>query len=82
MGRNSSSGREPSAGSRRTGRQAGTRARAKSVGAAAGPARRIELTGAMDAATTAALELEIRELTRRYGAELEGFRVKVRRRSG
>ena len=48
----------------------------------AGPTRRIEMTGAMDAATIAALELEVRRLARHYGAEIEDFRVTVRRRSG
>jgi hypothetical protein len=42
----------------------------------------IEITGAMDATTIAALELEIRHVARRYDAEIEDFRVKVRRRSG
>jgi hypothetical protein len=36
----------------------------------------------MDATMLAALELEIRQLARRYGAEIEDFRVKARRRSG
>jgi hypothetical protein len=40
------------------------------------------MTGAMDASMIAALELEIREVARRYGAEIEDFRVTVRRRSG
>lgn len=83
MGRDSRSGRKPSAGSGRTGRQAGSRARARGAGARgnAGPAHRIEMTGAMDATMIAALELEIRHMARRYGAEIEDFRVKVRRRS-
>jgi len=82
MGRDSRSGRKPSASSGRTGRRAGSRARAGGAGAAAGPAHRIEMTGAMDASMIAALELEIREVARRYGAEIEDFRVTVRRRSG
>jgi hypothetical protein len=40
------------------------------------------MTGAMDASTIAALELEVRHVARRYHAEIEAFRVKVRRRSG
>jgi hypothetical protein len=40
------------------------------------------MTGAMDATTIAALELEVRRVARRYDAEIEDFRVKVRRRSG
>jgi hypothetical protein len=36
----------------------------------------------MDDTTVAALELEIREVARRYGAEIEDFRVTVRCRSG
>jgi hypothetical protein len=36
----------------------------------------------MDAPMIAALELEIRRLARRYGAEIEDFRVKARLRSG
>jgi len=36
----------------------------------------------MDATMIAALELEVRQLARRYGAEIENFRVKPRRRSG
>lgn len=36
----------------------------------------------MDAATIAALELEIRRVARRYDAEIEDFQVRVRRRSG
>jgi hypothetical protein len=40
------------------------------------------MTGAMDATTIAALELEVRRVARRYGAEIEDFRVTVRRRSG
>ena len=82
MGPNSRSGRKPSAGRGRTGRQAGTRARVRAVSAGAGPAHRIELSGAMDDTTVAALELEIRDVARRYGAEIEDFRVKVRRQSG
>lgn len=84
MGRDSRSGRRPSAVRGRTGRGPGGRARANATGARenAGPAHRIELTGAMDARMLAALELEICQLARRYGAEIEDFRVKVRRRSG
>ena len=84
MGRNSRSGRRPSAGSGSTGARAGIPARARGPGARgnAGPAHRIELTGAMDATMIAALELEVRQLARRYGAEIEDFRVKARRRSG
>ena len=84
MGRASRSGRRPSAESGRTGRRAGSRARVRAAGARGnvGPARRIEMTGAMDATMIAALELEVRRLARRYGAEIEDFRVKVRRRSG
>jgi len=36
----------------------------------------------MDATMIAALELEVRQLARRYGAEIEDFRVMARRRSG
>jgi hypothetical protein len=36
----------------------------------------------MDATTLAALELEVRLLAKRYDVKIEGFRVKVRRRSG
>jgi hypothetical protein len=36
----------------------------------------------MDATTLAALELEVRQLAKRYGVKIEAFRVKVRRRSG
>ena len=84
MARASRSGRKPSDGSGRTGRRAGSRARAGGAGARgdAGPAHRIEMTGAMDATVIAALELEVRRLARRYGAEVEDFRVKVRGRSG
>lgn len=84
MGRDSRSKRRPSAGSGRTGRRAGSRARARAAGARgnAGPAHRIGMTGAMDVTMIAALELEVRQLARRYGAEIEDFRVKVRRRSG
>ena len=84
MGRGSRSGRRPSAVSRRTGRGAGSRARARAVGARgnAGLTERIEMIGAMDATMLAALELEVRQLARHYGAEIEDFRVKVRRRSG
>jgi len=86
MGRASRSGRRPSgrrpgAGS---GRPAGSRARARAAGARgnAGTVHYFEMTGAMDAATIAALELEIRRVARRYDAEIEDFQVKVRRRSG
>ena len=84
MGRASRGGGRASAGSGRTGRRVGGRARARGKGARgdAGPAHRIEMTGAMDATMIAALELEVRRLARRYGAEVEDFRVKVRRRSG
>ena len=84
MGRNSRSGRRPNAGSGSTGGRAGIPARPRTTGARgnAGPAHRIELTGAMDATMIAALELEVRQLARRYGAEIEDFRVKARRRSG
>ena len=81
MGRSSRGGQRARADS---GRRAGSRARARAPGArgGAGPARRIEMSGAMDAAMIAALELEIRRLARCYGAEIEDFRVTVRRRSG
>jgi len=39
------------------------------------------MTGALDATTLAALELEVRQVARHYGVEIEAFRVKVRRRS-
>ena len=78
------SGRKPSAGSGRTGRSAGSRARARDTSARgnAGTVYCLEITGAMDATTIAALELEVRHVARRYDAEIEDFRVKVRRRSG
>jgi hypothetical protein len=44
--------------------------------------RRIEMTGAMNAASIAALELEVRHLARRCGAEIEDFRVRARAGSG
>jgi hypothetical protein len=40
------------------------------------------MTGAMDATTLAALELEVRQVAKRYRAQVEDFRVKVQRRSG
>jgi len=40
------------------------------------------MTCTMDATAIAALELEVRHVARRYGAEIEDFRVRVRRRSG
>jgi hypothetical protein len=60
------------------------RARAKAAGArgGAGTVHRLEITGAMDATTLAALELEVRQVAKRYRAQIEDFRVKVRRRSG
>ena len=84
MGRPSRSGRKPSASSGRKGRPAGSRARAKAAGARgdAGTAHCLEMTGAMDATTIAALELEVRQVAKRYDVEIEDFRVKVRRRSG
>jgi hypothetical protein len=84
MGRASRSGRKPSASSGRKGRAAGRRARAKAAGARgdAATVHRLELTGAMDATTLAALELEVRQVAKRYDVEIEDFRVKVRRRSG
>lgn len=84
MGRASRSGRRQRATSRRTGRPATGRARARTVGARrrAGTPQCVEMTGAMDAATLAALELEVRDVARRYGAEIADFRVEVRRRSG
>jgi hypothetical protein len=36
----------------------------------------------MDATTLAALELEVRQLAKRYRVQIEDFRVKVGRRSG
>jgi hypothetical protein len=40
------------------------------------------MTGALDTTTLAALELEVRQLAKRYDAKIETFRVKGRRRSG
>ncbi len=84
MGRASRSGRRLSASSGRAGRPAGSRARARATGARgnAGTVHCLEITGAMDATTIAALELEVRRVARRYAAEIEDFRVRVRRRSG
>jgi hypothetical protein len=85
MGQPSRSGRRPSASRGPKGRSAGGRARAKSTRAhgSAGTVQWLEMTGAMDATTIAALELEVRHLARRYRAEIKGFRVEVvRRRSG
>lgn len=84
MGQPSRSARRPSASSGRTGRPAGSRARARATGVRgnAGTVHCLEITGAMDATTIAALELEVRHVARRYDAEIEDFRVKVRRRSG
>lgn len=86
MGRASRSGRRASGrrASARKGRPTGSRARARAGGARgnAGTVHCFEMTGAMDAATIAALELEIRRVARRYDAEIEDFQVKVRLRSG
>jgi len=84
MGQPSRSGRRPSASSGRKGRLAGSRARAgaKRARGTAGTVHCFEMTGAMDATTLAALELEVRQVAKRYDAEIEDFRVKVRRRSG
>ena len=84
MGRASRSGRRASASSGRTGRPAVGRARARAGDARgkAGTVHYLEITGAMDATTIAALELEVRRVARRYAAEIEDFRVTVRRRSG
>ena len=84
MGRPSRGDRKASASSGRTGRTAGGRARVRATGARgnAGTAQWLEMTGAMDASTIAALELEVRQVARRYDAEIEDFRVRVRRRSG
>jgi hypothetical protein len=84
MGHASRSGRKPSASNGRKGRAAGRRARAKAAGARgdAGTVHCLEITGAMDATTIAALELEVRHVARRYHADIVDFRVKVRRRSG
>lgn len=80
MGRASRSGRRPGASSGRTGGRA--RARAGDARGKAGTVHYLEITGAMDATTIAALELEVRRVARRYDAEIEDFRVTVRRRSG
>jgi hypothetical protein len=40
------------------------------------------MTGTMDVTTIAALELEVRQVARRYGVEVEGFSVTVRGGSG
>jgi hypothetical protein len=40
------------------------------------------MTGALDATTLAALELEVRQMAKRYDAKIETFRVRLRRRSG
>jgi hypothetical protein len=48
----------------------------------AGAVHRLEIIGAMDATTLATLELEVRQLAKRYDVKIESFRVKVRRRSG
>ena len=84
MGRVSKSGRKASASSGHKGRRAGSRARARATGARgnAGTVHWLEMTGAMDATTLVALELEVRHLAQRYDAEVEDFRVRVRRRSG
>ncbi len=57
-------------------------ARESKVRRAAGSVYRIEITGLPDGSAMDALELEIRDLARRYGAELEDFSVEGRRRSG
>jgi len=84
MGRASRSGRRPSASSGRTGRPAGGRARARAGDARvkAGTVHYLEMTGAMDATTIAALELEVRRVAKRYNVEIGDFRVKTRSRSG
>jgi len=84
MGQPSRSGRRPSASSGRKGRPASSRARARATGAPgnAGTVHCFEMTGAMDATTIAALELEVRQVAKRYDAEIKDFRVKARRRSG
>lgn len=85
MGRTSKSGRRASArSSGRKRRSAGGRAGARATSARgnAGTVHWLEMTGALDATTIAALELEVRHLARRYHAEIEVFRVKVPRRSG
>ena len=40
------------------------------------------MTGAMDAAMLAALELEVRRVAKRYDVEIGDFRVEARSRSG
>jgi hypothetical protein len=84
MGQPSRGARRPGASSGRTGRRAGRRARARATGVRgnAGTVHYLEMTGAMDATTIAALELEVRRVARRYDAEIEDCRVTVRRRSG
>jgi hypothetical protein len=84
MGRASRSGRKASASSGRKGRPAGSRARARAtrVRGNAGAVHCFEMTGAMDATTLAALELEVRHVAKRYNALIEDFRVTVRRSSG
>jgi tRNA(Ser,Leu) C12 N-acetylase TAN1 len=42
----------------------------------------IEITRSLGSGALDALELEIRDLARRYGAEIEDFRVEARRGSG
>jgi hypothetical protein len=49
---------------------------------AVGPVYRIEITGLPDGSAMDALELEIRDLARRYGAEIEDLSVEGRRGSG
>ena len=83
MGRDSRSGRRRRKANGRSARPAGRRAGATRAGARRDSgARRIEMIGAMDAATIAALELEVRHLARSYDAEIEDFRVEARPGSG
>ena len=64
--------RKSSGGRRRAARLA--RAKADGARGGAGAVHRLEITGAMDATHPAVLELEVRQLAKRYGVKIESFR--------
>jgi hypothetical protein len=80
MGRRTRNGRRSAASGRATRTASGRKvAPGSGVRGAPGPVYCIEITGPWEPAALEALELDLRDLARRYGAELEEFRVERQR---
>ncbi len=80
MGRRTRNGRRSAASGRAARTVSGRKvATGSGVRGAAGAVYCIEIAGPWEPAALEALELDLRHLARRYGAELEEFRVERRR---